>query len=285
MFACRAASTIAYYLRFYYELNKSRPKAIAIVGEGPDGLGLIYSAISLRISTIYMVHAYVHPNRPMKAQNCELLFIQGPEALKNYTRLGNEFTGKVVYMGLDGDPSPMRRENLRMTGLRIGVFLTGAIETKSFRTNIVSIQENLKPEKLIIRPHPETLGHINMQPFIEGYSNVEISIGVPLADDIAKCELALVGNSSAVLEILKSGLPCVYFYGFEQSSYDYCGFVASKLIPEIKGFGDISVKSVKQWYGSEDWKKVFLEYDPLQAQGISKSGIINAEVQTLLKNL
>jgi len=284
--SCRTASTIGFYIRFLYEIENNNLKAIAIVSDySPDGLGLSYAARTLDLKTIYMTHAFIHHNFSLKAQSFSLLFIQGKKSFDNYNSYKENVSDKVVFLGIDGKSVPMKFGKLKNKGNNIGVFLTAPLNTDDFRNNIQNILEALQPKKLIIRPHPGELQSINMNSFIKGYDNIILSQGRTIDEDIRECDLAIVGNSSAALEILKSGLPCVYYHGFEKSKYDYCGFIGNKLIPEIKNFQEISADKIRQWYDNSEWVDLFMEYDPLYKNPVVKGDIIRQEVEDLLKQV
>ncbi|MEZ5692065.1 MAG: hypothetical protein R3D71_10445 [Rickettsiales bacterium] len=281
--ACRSVSMIGFYLRFVEEIKKIDCKAVAVVSDySPDGLALIYAARKNSRKIIYMTHSFIHHHFRVTAQNFDLIFFDGSVSYDNYRNTGKDGQniGRVVFMGLEGKSMPIRTSGLRNVNMRIGIFLTAPVNMDKLIYGVDSLKRIWQPENIVIRPHPEPLARPDFSLIIK--DNVVLSTENKLMDDIERCDIAVVGNTSAVLEILKSGLPCVYYHGFEGSSWDYCGFVASGLVPEIKDFQDISIDNIRDFYDRDDWHNIFLKYDPYYGKSVNKSDIIRKEVDGIM---
>ena len=280
---CRTASMFGYYMYFRTCLARSKPKAIAVVSDySPDGLGLIYAAQHLHIRTIYMTHAFLPHHSKAIPQNFDLAFFDGQISLQNYRSLSDRFQGKAALMGLDSEYQPMRLETLADRGMSVGMFLTAPANVPQIKQCVEHIQQTWQPAHILIRPHPEPLTHSDFSPITQAHDNVTIAIGSTLLEDVEQCDMGVVGNSSATLEIVKAGLPCVYYGGLEGSPYDYCRFVATNLVPEAKHHQLPAITTITQHYQHDRWSETFRQYDPYFDQTTTKSDIIRQEVLQLL---
>jgi hypothetical protein len=281
--ACMATMALCYYFRFLHEIGKTGVQAVLTTSYySPDGVALFYAARKLGRKTIYFAHAFTPPDfMPLKL-DFDLAVLPSPQVLKNcqYRPRGH---GKIAYLGVGGKFSPMRLETLKPTGMRVGIFLSAPVNDDAFPEILRRIQKAFEPSSLLVRPHPVSLTQSNLHPFIEAYPHAHITIGTKLADDACACDLALVGASTATLELLRMGLPCVYYAPFELIDYDYAGFIASGIALETKEFKDIVVDNLKTFYESLQWKERFLEYDPFYGQELDRDQVVRNEINAVMQ--
>lgn len=279
--ACRCSYAVFLYFSFVRELQTLKPKAILFANDySPDGVALSRAAMKLDIPTIYIKHAFLDAISNRAPINFDLTFLDGPKELENCVIEENS-KGKIVFKGMEGHHLPLRLNKLKQTGMKIGVFLTGLLNLNRFADLIMSIQQNLLPSLLLIRPHPNPLNEVKLNPYTSRYNNIKITSRTTLEQDATECNLAIVGNSTAVLEILKLGTPAVY-YQLETSPDDICGFIKSGIVPKIEDFSKFSTERIKEFYSS-NWIEKFLGYDPYYGKNIDVNNLVKEEVEILLQ--
>ena len=265
--ACRVASTLGYYLRARSELESDHGRRVQAVlvssDSNPYAVGVAAAARALGRRVVYITHGHLPEGPP--TLDVDLAFLDGPALLRVYERAG-PVRGKVVFKGAEGELRPMRarRPTLSPRGLVVGVFASILVDWRSFWARVVEIEAALKPARLIVRLHPNTVirdpAALHGKPTLD---HLSISSGETiLTDDAAACDLVIAGNSSCHLTVLRFGVPSVYVPGLDTVPHDFYRFLQDGLIPSVTSATKLDYDGIVDFYASPQWPGRFAEYDP-----------------------
>jgi len=280
---CRALELLAYLLRLSHDLESKPPRAVLVAGPtGSEAQALLWAAKKNRIKTIYSSRAFCPPkpenSRPIYA---DLALLEGESSFHNYSLVSpKDFT--PVFKGVDGVWNPMTLELSDSSSLTIGVFLGKSFSGEAVKSLISSIQSKLKPQRILVRPHPVRLFDNDFQSFLLN-TNIEISVeGRPIEEDLESCDLVIAGNSNSHLQILKYGVPSVYLSGLDRVTEDLYGFVEGGILYELNNPEDLDLKNLSNFYGRE-WKEIFSKFDG--SYGLKQTDVVKNVRLSLVKFL
>ncbi len=280
--ACRTAATLNHYLRFRYELQKSPPRAVLVASDyAPDSLGLAWTARRLGIPTIYIAHAFTAPGSLRPPLWFTLSILYGKK-MRDYYAAKGSIDGKVVYCGLEGNYRPLMIRNLRQHGMSVGLFLSAPLNISGLKNVITELEKALRPKTIVVRKHPVGIASGDLEPHLREFSTVRITQGSSLEEDAGDCDLAIVGASSAMLQILKYGVPCLYSPHLECSVEDYNGFVAAKLAPGYSSLQSIDINEVIAFYNTPEWPDRFSQYDAYYGRNDDSKAAIKAAIEEII---
>lgn len=272
--ACRSVETLTLYIRFRKDLNVLRPKAVLATSYySPDATALFASASSLGLKTLYIAHAYSPPTIVPMQQKLDALLVPSEVALRHCCPL-EKHCADVSFMGVDAQYAPLSLDKLGKKDMKIGIFLSSPANTDRIPSIVDEIQAFLKPSQLLIRMHPTALAGCDLKAYVRDYTNMKITFGTPLEQDMVECDFGFIGASSVALQLLRSGMPCIYMHDFEFAPYDYCGFVRNGIIPEVKQIQAIDVDVLQEFYQHEAWINKFKAFDPFYGQDISRDALL-----------
>ncbi len=279
---CRIASTIGFYLRYQLELSSAdAPKAVLIASNySPDSSGLQWAARAHSIKSIFIPHAAIPLRKWMPPLEVDLAILDGPAALDTY-RVHGKVRGGVVFRGLPGSSFPMSVSNLQSKEIKVGIFLTALTDKEVLERLLLSIRDLLLPSQIVLRPHPvQIVNHDFSDGFASGIE-VVLSKNNSLLNDISRCDLIFIGDSSVHLEVLKAGKPTVYVPLLDRIYDDYYGFWEKRITYRLEDFGTISLNEIIDFY-SGDWNNRFRYYDPTY---LKESVLSNVEIRQSISNL
>ncbi|MGB0749563.1 MAG: hypothetical protein ACPGO3_12535 [Magnetospiraceae bacterium] len=262
--ACRVFSVLFYYVRAKHLLRRlPTVKAVMTASTyAPDAMGVAAAADSAGLKMIYTNHANLAPKLPIITPiHASLAILHGQSMVDIHAR-NQAMDMTIVLKGVDGPCAPLRAESLPDQGFRVGLFLTSLCDFDEMRRLIATATQHYAAPQVLVRPHPNPyLTGEHFQSLAESDSKtLFISQGRSLAEDLAQCDLALCGNSSVVLEILRAGVPVLYDRGLDANPYDYNGFVEQGLIPELTSPETFDLPALRQFYGG-DWIDRMRYYD------------------------
>lgn len=263
--ACRVASTLGYYLRAHRELASAHGQGVRAVlvssDSNPYAMGVAAAARALGRRVVYITHGHLPEGPP--PLDVDLALLDGPALRRVYERAG-PVRGLVVFKGAEGELRPMREKRPPSRGLVVGVFASILVDWPSFWARVLEIEAALKPERLIVRLHPNTVirdpAALRLKPTLR---HLEISGGESiLTEDAAACDLVVAGNSSCHLTVLRFGVPSVYVPGLDTVPHDFYRFLEDGLIPWVTRAGELDYDAITRFYDAPDWPRRFADYDP-----------------------
>jgi hypothetical protein len=280
--SARIASGLAYYTRFS-QLFTERPElnaAIVASNYSPEALGLAAAAHRTGRNVIYVNHAPVPANGalvPPVLADCAVFY--GETIRQTYER-HSRCTAEVALIGQPGTARPMEwRDDVR----KIGIFLTALTDPDAVADLVTTIRASHPDVHILIRNHPVALLKSDFSDIAGRHQNLEITIGNPLDDEIAACDLIFCGNSGVALNVLRGGRPVAYFDALDGLSFDYNGFVESNLICNVAGWSNDLYLRLRLFYTSPAWRRVMQSYDA--SYDADKAALELAAAETIARYL
>jgi hypothetical protein len=265
--ACRIASVLPHYMRLGRLMDDNPTLVAAIVASNysPESGALAAAAHSRNRKVIYANHAQVPCNSPFLPPvlaDCSVFY--GQAVRDTYLRLSRCNT-HATYIGQPGTSVAMTLADNPQT---IGIFLTALTRKDRLEQLIQKIKQANPSTRVLIRHHPVSLLKTDLSDLVDNYSDVHATIGEPLADEIAACDLVICGNSSVSLNILGGGRPVGYLPDLDDLPFDYVGFMQNGLLPNIQAWGDTTYAELKLFYSDPKWTDVMTRYDASYGQDV-----------------
>lgn len=258
--SARIASTLAFYMRFS-QLFTERPAlkaAIIASNYSPEAVGMAAAAHHHGKRVIYANHAPVPANGPVVPPvlaDCGMFY--GDMTTKTYEKR-SRCAADVGLIGQPGMAHPMEWRDQVET---IGIFLTSGTKVDVLKSLIATIRVDLPAAHIIIRQHPVTLLKTDFSDLALDDANVELTIGNPLDDEIAACDLVICGNSGVAMNVLSGGRPVAYLSSLDGILFDSNGFVASRLVHSMPWWSEDVYDRLKGFYQAPGWEGVMRSYD------------------------
>jgi hypothetical protein len=258
--ACRIASVLPYYMRLGRMLDDNPAFSAAIVASNysPESSALAAAAHNRNRKVIYANHAQIPCKNPFLAPvfaDCSVFY--GTIVRETYERLSRCHT-HATYIG---QPENSLGMQLTDTADTIGIFLTALTRKDSLEKLVQQIRQANAATHILIRQHPVSLLETDLSDLVENYDNLQVTIGSPLGDEIAQCDLIICGNSGVALNILGGGRPVAYLSALDDLPFDYMGFVENGLVPTINKWDKDSYASLQSFFGDPNWANIMTNYD------------------------
>jgi len=280
--SARIASGLAYYIWFsrLFVRHPSLDAAIVASNYSPEALGLSAAAHATGRKVIYVNHAPVPANGatvPPVLADCAVFY--GNAVRATYEKK-SRCTADVALMGQPGIARPMQWcEEMR----KVGIFLTALTCVKSLDKLVCAIISSRPDVQILIRNHPVALLKSDFSELAAKHKNVNITIGNSLDEEIDTCDLIFCGNSGVAMNVLRGGRPVAYIDALDKLNHDYCGFVQSRLVCEVKNWSDDLYPMIKAFYTRPDWQRIMKDYDASYNSDTTQLNDIVA--QTILRHL
>lgn len=258
--SARIASTLAFYMRFlqYFADHPRVRTAIVPSNYSPEGIGLAAAAHRSGRRVIYINHAPVPANSalmPPVLADCAIFY--GDAVRKTYERRSR----CVSDVALVGQPWTSRPMAWRDTIERVGIFLTAGTNRHVVSDLVAAIRASHPAVHVLIRNHPVALLKADFSDLAAQDGNLTATIGNPLDEEIAACDLIICGNSGVALNAASGGRPVAYINALDRSGFDYNGFVESGLIFNVHGWTPGLYAELKAFYDRPEWRAVMRSYD------------------------
>ena len=236
------------FLNFYFSLSEIKNNIFyMIVANDHSPIPVAFSMVAkeLGIERVYLQHAEVSKSFP--ELDFEYNILRNQLSLDTYAKIGIKAKKKPIVISRykkDFDIKNLQ-ENLNKiknsNKIDIVIYPTGTYKQDTIKLLVQMLKKNIAIGNIIIKLHPN--GHK------VGLEN----IGVELSQhDVLKHHIAIVGNSSVVIELLHKGIPVVQNFEIDSISEDYYGFVSSKIVKKInisevyRNFW-LNIKYDKEW--------------------------------------
>jgi hypothetical protein len=258
--AARIASALAFYMRFaqYFADQPSVNAAVVPSNYSPESVGLAAAAHRTGRQVIYVNHAPVPANGalvPPVLADCAIFY--GEAIRKTYERR-SRCRAEVALIGQPWTARPMEwRDEIRT----VGIFLTSGTKTEVVAELVSAIRASHPAARILIRNHPVALLKSDFSDLTERHENLAVTIGNPLDEEIAACDLIICGNSGVAMNAVSGGRPVAYMASLDGSGFDYNGFVESGLICHVKAWTSDVYAMLKAFYGRPEWRRVMRSYD------------------------
>lgn len=280
--SARIASALAFYIRFSRHFaQRSQLKAAIIASNySPEAVGMAAAAHRMGKRVIYSNHAPVPANGqvvPAVLADCALFY--GEETARTYQRRAR-CTAEVAYIGQPGTAREMAWRDGVNT---VGIFLTSGTKADVLKSLIASIRLDLPEARILVRQHPVTLLKTDFSQIGVDDPKTELTIGNPLDDEIAACDMVICGNSGVAMNVLSGGRPVAYLSSLDGIKYDANGFVASRLVLSVPWWTDDIYERLKGFYQAPGWLDVMQCYDA--SYGVDLAALHRQAAEVLMRQL
>lgn len=255
---CRVAELFFLYLIAKKRINHS--KAIIIASNyTPCACALKAAAEFNKLPTIYTFHAVVTSVVRIPALKVNLACLYGERALDVFRLNGEIKCDSIVYTGLQGDSVKMQYKKDFDDVKSVGVFLSGYIKPESFRLLLENLSKYSNIEQIYVRPHPLKEANPDLS-ILSEFSKIIIDTNARVTTTAKVCDLVIAGSSGVHVEVLKAGVPVLYWEDFDTVGPDYYSFIQYGIVLEIKDINTINWQEVKNFY-NQDWSDRFQKFD------------------------
>lgn len=242
------------YLDFWFSLNEYSNLQGKIHftanDHSPIPVALTMNCINRRMGTVYFQHAAVTESFP------DLIFdisvLHNRQSLTTYT-MGKKKTGSKNFILsrhlIDNPELILTKLNLskNRSSHEIVIYLTAVINNIDL-IDFVHILESIDYIKdIYIKFHPST--NIEIKEFLASKIKFKVLDRVPEFEHVA-----IVGNSSVLLELISKGIPCLNYFDLDCIDSDYYGFVKAGISQKL-----VNTKDLKSALLSITYDSAFLE--------------------------
>lgn len=258
--AARMASALAFYMRFSWMFGERPALNAAFIASNysPEAVGMAAAAHRMGRRVVYANHAPVPANGavvPPVLADCALFY--GDATTSTYERRSR----CPAEVALIGQPGTARNMEWRDEVKSVGIFLTSGTRTSVLSDLVSAVFDSHPAVRILIRNHPVALLKTDLPWVVANDRNIDVTIGNPLDDEIAACDLVICGNSGVVLNVLSGGRPVAYLPSLDGINFDSHGFVGSGLVCSVSGWSDDIYKRLQVFYENPDWRGVMQSYD------------------------
>lgn len=261
--ACRIFSTITYYLRFRRVLEACGARSVFIANHyAPESLALAAAAHRSGRKVICTNHAngtwqvgYVPP------LYSDLVAVTSQAVLDAYRTQVPEGLN-AVFVPPASPQRPMRAAVGPAKRLTVGIFLTALTRMERLHALVGQLDANPAVARVLIRSHPVKVVNDDLAGEVARGGHVTDSSHLALFDNIALCDLAICGNSSVAIDVLRGGVPVLYDGGLDAIAFDCNGYLRRNLIPTLPDRLDgAALAAVGRFYGDPAWPHVMRYFD------------------------
>ena len=279
--SARIASALAFYIRFLQLLADHPRLTAAIVASNysPEAVGLAAAAHRMGRRVIYINHAPVPANGAMVPPVLADCAVFHGDAVRQTYERRSRCTAEVAVIGQPGTARPMEwRDEVRT----VGIFLTALTRGDVVAGLVSAIRASRPAVRILIRNHPVALLKANFSD-LEDQENLEITIGNPLDEEIAACDLIVCGNSGVAMNALSAGRPVAYMDTLDGLNFDYNGFVENGLVCHVNAWSADIYAKLRDFYGRAEWHGIMRSYDA--SYGADAEALNRAAAETIKRHL
>ena len=254
--ACRVFSTVAYYARFRRLLARRGAKAVFIANHySPECLALAAVAHRAGLKVLFTNHANATWWKAgfVPALHCDLVAATSEAIVDTYAKRG-ERSFDCVFVPQASPQAPMRCRFEACGQMTVGIFLTALTSMTRLQALVGRLQADPKVSRILIRSHPVKVVNEDLSALsAEGEKVMETS-AMALAENIDFCDLAICGNSTVAIELLRGGLPVFYDADLDGLAHDYNGYLERDLIlPLPAALDGPALQALGRFYDDPRW--------------------------------
>ena len=260
--ACRIFSTVAFYMRFKRLLDEEVKAVFIACQYSPECLGLAAAAHQAGKKVLFTNHASATGETGYVAPlHADLVAVTSPAMADLYQR-HTPHQLDIVPITISEPQQPLRALNRDSDALTVGIYLTALTDEARLQEIIADWSRFPSIGLVFIRPHPAEVVKADLSGITGTRVPVEISTRIPLREDIARTDIAVCGNSTVAIEILRGGRPVLYDHRLDHLVFDYNGYAAYGLVlPYPETIDDEIFEQIQQHYFSEHWHEKMRYFD------------------------
>ncbi|MCI0510281.1 hypothetical protein C8E00_101537 [Chromohalobacter marismortui] len=202
-----------------------------------------------RKPVVYVQHAEVSGSFP--PLDFDVSILRNKKTLDVYSDIGKVSGSTYIVPRCQELQSLSELFSVHVEARQIVIYLSSVFSQCAVQACIDELKKNGGVASVGVKPHPRA-----DRDFLTTLENVNIYDSIPSFKHVA-----LVPNSSVVIELLESGVPVFQYFGLDDIKRDYYGFVNEEIAPEVS-LNNLSEPFWKLEFYDEDWLSRFSEYSP-----------------------
>lgn len=228
------------------------PRALVVANDhSPNQVAASMVADEFGIPRVYVQHAEVSESFP--PLDFELSVLRNRLSRQIYLDISS-LGGEACIVSRNNTPfiKPVVQQD-QEGKVEVGVYLTAQVEWPQVRLLLETLERNKAISSVFIKPHPGMDSHA-----VRGKLGMPVSIESVIP---ARPHVAVVPNSSVVVELLHAGIPVFQYFSLDSVKDDYYGFVSQGITQQLE-HTQLERRFWKGYKASKTWLKRFALYDP-----------------------
>jgi hypothetical protein len=223
--------------------HDSLPPLLAIVANdhSPNPVAFSQAMKAFQIPRLYLQHAEISKTFP--PLDFEFSVLRSPRSLKTYCAIG-PVKGDVFVISRRDDGDVRKPSAYTEDPVDVVIYPTGRLCVDGLARVVEKLRENRGVAGIHLKPHPNH--KVDDWP-----ANVSLRKSTPDFPHIA-----LVANSSMVIELLREGIPVYQNFDLDPFKRDYYGFVAENIAPAVE-LDDLASPFWKSFDFDERWLRSY----------------------------
>lgn len=261
--ACRSFSAVTYYMGFKRKLAGNAGKAVFIAcPNSPECLGLAAAAHRAGKKVLFTNHSNAIRDSKLVAPLYADLVAVTNKALAELYQRHTPHELKIVPFPIETPQNSMLVPDRNAQALVVGIYLTALTDEARLQQVIKEISQFPMIGSVFIRAHPIQVVNSDLSGISDNGVQVEISRNRTLSEDIERTNIAVCGNSTVTIELLRGGRPVLYDHLLDHYLYDHHGFLDYGLVlPFTETLDAGSLDLVQQHYLNEEWPEKMRFFD------------------------
>jgi len=264
--ACRIFSTVTYFMRFRRLLDADVKAVFIACQYSPECLGLATAAHQSRVKVLFTNHASATGETGYVAPLHADLVAVSSQAVADLYQRHTPHKLNIVPFTIAEPQQPMRALNNESAAHRVGIYLTALTDEARLQEVIADLLQFPAIGSVFVRTHPAAVVNADLSHIRVGATDaqeaVETSHAIPLGEDIARTDIAVCGNSTVAIEILRGGKPVLYDHRLDRIVYDYNGYVGQGMVlPYPDKMDADAIEQIRRHYCSSHWRDKMRYFD------------------------
>lgn len=232
------------------------PRVIVLANDhSPAQVACSIAAKEQGLPRVYMQHAEVSEAFPPLDFDVSLL--RNRQSQRIYEEAG-PIGGRVHVVGRErGEFNPRGYQAAVEEPCEIGLYLTAQTDWQGVHLALERLSVNKRVGSVFIKPHPAMPVRKVCEVCPPG---VHVCVEVP-----ERPHVAVVANSSVVIELLHRGIPVFQFYGMDSIPDDYYGFSRRGIARKVE-LADLQSSFWRTFNPDEAWLSAYVKYNPSAAR-------------------
>ncbi|MDR5907500.1 hypothetical protein [Franzmannia qiaohouensis] len=202
-----------------------------------------------KIPVVYVQHAEVSDSFPPLDFSVSVL--RNQKSLDIYRSIG-KVSGDAFVVPRRQESQNLSKIFQKKSGkVPVAIYLSSVFSQDAVVRCVDALKTNANVLSIGIKPHPRA-----SQEFLRSISDVTIHDSIPAFEHIA-----IVPNSSVVIELLEAGIPVFQYFELDDVGHDYYGFVREEIAPEVS-LKDLYFPFWNSGFFNDQWLLKFAAYSP-----------------------
>jgi hypothetical protein len=260
--ACRVFSTVTYYMRFKRLVDEDVKAVFIACQYSPECLGLAAAAHRAGKKVLFTNHASATGETGYVAPLHADLVAVTSQAMADLYQRHTPHELNVIPFTVAEPQQPLRALNRDSHTLTVGIYLTALTDEARLREIVADWSQLPWVGSIFIRTHPAEVVNADLSGITGTRVPVEISSTTPLREDIMRTDIAVCGNSTVTIEILRGGRPVLYDHRLDHIVFDYNGYAGHGLVlPYPETIDDDIYEQIQRHYFSGHWNEKMRYFD------------------------